>query len=84
MWQLMYNAILTRDNMKKRNWLGNPACSFCRENENRDHIMFGCASAKVVWGCIGKVFGTNTYPSSVWHCFAWFYRFWPGGKIILL
>ena len=29
MCQLFQNAVLTRDNMTKRNWPGSPVCSFC-------------------------------------------------------
>ena len=79
MWQVMQNAILTRDNMRKRKWAGNPLCSFCDQLETKSHLFFKCASAKVVWGCIGSVLHTNSYPSSIWQCFAWFYAFWPGG-----
>uniref|UniRef100_A0A452ZJW9 Reverse transcriptase zinc-binding domain-containing protein n=1 Tax=Aegilops tauschii subsp. strangulata TaxID=200361 RepID=A0A452ZJW9_AEGTS len=33
LWQLFQNAVLTRDNMRIRNWPGNPVCSFCTDIE---------------------------------------------------
>ena len=35
-------AVLTRDNMVKRNWLGNPSCVFCEQLETVDHLFFQC------------------------------------------
>ena len=40
LWQVMQDAILTRDNMKKRKWGGNPRCSFCDQLETRNHLFF--------------------------------------------
>lgn len=40
MCQLFRNAILTRDNMRKRKWLGNPTCSFCDCTETATHIFW--------------------------------------------
>src|SRR3954467_9985643 len=79
LWQMMQNAILTRDNMKKRKWPGNPKCSFCNQVETRDHLFFNCVSSQVVWGSIGMILRTNTRPSSVSQTITWFHAFWPGG-----
>ena len=49
MWLINHNAILTKDNLFKRNWLGDPACYFCSETESRDHLFFQCSVSKVVW-----------------------------------
>jgi hypothetical protein len=40
MWQLFQNAIVTRDNMKKRKCPRSPVCSFCREYESALYLMF--------------------------------------------
>jgi hypothetical protein len=37
-WQILQNAIITRDNMKKRKWPGNPCCSFCNLKESCNHL----------------------------------------------
>jgi hypothetical protein len=39
-WLLEKGAILTKDNMVKRNWLGNPSCIFCDQLETIDHLFF--------------------------------------------
>jgi hypothetical protein len=53
LWQLNYDAILTRENMRKRNWPGCPNCSFCDNVEMAKHLFFSCGVAKVVWGAVG-------------------------------
>ena len=72
--------MLTRDNLKKRNCPGNPACSFCDQLETANHLFFGCSNAKVVWGTIGSVLGTGTCPTSLWQCVSWFHRFFARGR----
>jgi hypothetical protein len=59
LWQLFQNAILTRDNLKKRNWPGSPICSFCNEHESLKHLFFGCSHAKVIWGVVGSVLNAH-------------------------
>jgi len=56
-WLLEQNAILTKDNMIKRGWVGDPACYFCSLPESCDHLFFQCPIAKVVWGIVGICFG---------------------------
>jgi hypothetical protein len=50
MWLVQQRAILTKDNMKKRNWKGDTCCYFCGRFETTDHLLFECPIAKVVWG----------------------------------
>jgi hypothetical protein len=80
MWQTFRNAIPTWDNLKRRKWPGNPTCSFCLQRESVDHLFFSCSVAKVVWGSIGKVLGTDRCPASLWQAVFWFHAFLPGGK----
>ena len=35
------NAVLTRDNLTKRNWTGDPKCSFCEDPESAIHTSWG-------------------------------------------
>jgi hypothetical protein len=42
MWLIMQNSILTKENMIKRNWGGDPGCYFCNEPEMVDHLLFSC------------------------------------------
>jgi hypothetical protein len=46
MWQVFQDAILTRENMRKRNWPGAPLCSFCGAVETSNHLFFQCSIAK--------------------------------------
>ena len=50
----MNNAILTKDNMIRRNWPGDPSCYFCSQPGTVDHLLFQCSTAKVVWS-MGRV-----------------------------
>jgi hypothetical protein len=56
MWLLEQKAILTKDNMIKRNWQGDPGCYFCGTPENCDYLMFSCPITKVVWGLMAMCF----------------------------
>lgn len=31
LWLMMNNATLTKDNLLRRNWVGNPSCFFCEK-----------------------------------------------------
>lgn len=50
MWLLQTGATLTKDNMLKRKWQGDPTCRFCMATETVDHLFFQCPTAKVVLG----------------------------------
>jgi hypothetical protein len=54
-------AILTKDNMIKRQWQGDPSCYFCSAPETMDHLFFGCPIAKVVWVFLLFVFNRLPY-----------------------
>jgi hypothetical protein len=80
MWQLFWDAILTRDKLKRRNWPGSPICSFCHQQETAIHLLFSCSHARVVWGVVGSMIKTNSCPGSLWQCMSWFHAFFPRGK----
>lgn len=77
MWQLFQDAVLTRDNMKKRNWGGSPLCSFCANDETAKHLFFECSCARYVWGVVGRALGAGNIPNSLWQAWAWFHTYWP-------
>lgn len=79
LWQLFQDTVLTRDVMKRRNWAGNPRCSFCREKETSQHLFFTCPVARVVWRTIGCVLGTEFCPNNLWQFFSRCYVFLPDG-----
>ena len=49
MWLVENNAILIKDNMLKRHWVGSPTCHFYFENETIEHLFFQCPVAKITW-----------------------------------
>ena len=61
MWLAENNAILTKDNLIRRHWVGSPCC-FCHEDESVDHLFFQCPIAKTIWGVIGLCFGASNIP----------------------
>jgi hypothetical protein len=52
MWLIEQDAILTKDNMLKRKWHGDPNCYFCNSPESMNHLFFECPVTKVTWGVI--------------------------------
>ena len=80
LWQLFQDAVLTRDNMRRRNWPGNPVCSFCTNVETANHLFFACPLARTVWGVLGLTVGASCAPRSIWQSLAWMYNLLPGGK----
>jgi hypothetical protein len=80
MWQLGQDALLTRENLRKRNWDGSPVCSFCSQLETNNHLFFTCPISKVVWGTLGMSFGARCVPNSFWQTMAWFHSFIPRMK----
>jgi hypothetical protein len=74
LWQMCQDAMLTRENMKKRNWTGSP---FCSQVETNGHLFFNCSTSKVVWGVLGKALGTDLVPGSFWQAMTWFHMHLP-------
>jgi len=80
MWLLTNNAILTKDNLIKRKWKGEPECYFCRNPENIPHLFFQCSVARTVWAIIAKCFGANTIPKNLNQCWSWCEKWLPFGE----
>jgi hypothetical protein len=40
-WLTFQEAILTKDNLQKRNWKENDSCVFCIEKESVNLLLFG-------------------------------------------
>jgi len=68
LWMILNNAILTKDNMIKRNWQGDPSCYFCNQTETANHLLFQCSVAKAVWAIIAISLGVNNDPRSLEQC----------------
>jgi hypothetical protein len=80
LWLVMNNAILTKDNMIRRKWKGDPACYFCPHDESVNHLFFQCNVAKAVWAIIAKCIGADNIPRSFSQSWTWADRWLPSGK----
>jgi hypothetical protein len=80
MWLMTNNVVLTKDNLTRRKWSGNPVCHFCDQNETVDHLFFTCPTAKIIWAVIAKVIGANNIPTSLMQCWEWCEKWLPAGK----
>jgi hypothetical protein len=58
---LKNNVLLTKDNMVKRKWTGNPICMFCNQTETANHLFFQCCVARYVWGQLVLVLVQTLY-----------------------
>jgi hypothetical protein len=77
------NAILTKDNIIKRKWTGDPTCLFCNQAESLEHLFFQCTVAKCVWGTVGVCLGTGSIPGDINQYKRWIKESLPGGKVYL-
>jgi hypothetical protein len=66
LWLLYKEAILTKDNLVKRNWHGNMLCYFCNNLEIIQHLFFNCALAKFLSRVIQMTFGLSA-PQNIKH-----------------
>jgi hypothetical protein len=80
MWLLSNDAILTKDNMIKRNWVGDPDCYFCDCTESTEHLFFKCSVTKVVWACVARCIGAFDIPGNLNQCWEWLDKWLPRGK----
>jgi hypothetical protein len=82
MWLVDQNAILTKDNLTKRNWHGDKRCYFCHTDENVSHIFFECPTTKYMWNLVSIVVGADCRPTSFSQFWEWAGRFMPNHKKI--
>jgi len=71
LWLIEQGAILTKDNMVRRRWPGNPSCCFCDNLESINHLFFSCPTAKVIWSIVAKSIGATNVPNSVAQFWNW-------------
>jgi hypothetical protein len=84
LWLVLRNRILTKDNLKKRNWQGPVECVFCGIAESIDHLFFRCPVARYVWRVIQISLGISCIPSSIEELFGvWIRNFNKNTKLIL-
>ena len=64
MWFVHKGVILTKDNLMKRNWIGNPRCCFCDQNKTIKHLFLEYPLAKLLWRSIHIAFNIHP-PTSI-------------------
>jgi hypothetical protein len=80
LWLMLNNAVLTKDNMVKRKWLGDPTCYFCDHNETLSHLFFQCSTTKAVWAIVAKCIGAQNVPRSFDQCWNGCDKWLPAGN----
>jgi hypothetical protein len=80
LWLLTNDAILTRDNLRKKKWQGDPNCIFCDSLETVSHMFFQCPIAKIIWVVVAKCFGASNVPTNLEQCWLWCEQWFPFGK----
>jgi hypothetical protein len=79
-WLVVRNKILTKDNLKNRNWKGSQECFFCGGDESIDHLFFHCPIARYVWRVIQVALNLVEIPRSISNlCDSWLSK--PKDKI---
>jgi hypothetical protein len=49
LWLLKRNRVLTKENLIKRGWQGNPKCQFCDDFESTEHLFITCPFVNQIW-----------------------------------
>lgn len=82
MWLLEKGAVLTKDNMVKRKWVGDPSCRFCDCVETPEHLFFQCVTARVVWSITAQCFGARNIPNCINQFWPWIKTHLPNGNSV--
>lgn len=56
LWLLVYNKVLTSENLNKRRPVEDLTCLFCDENESVQHLFFDCIVARHLWKFVAECF----------------------------
>jgi hypothetical protein len=73
-WLVVRNKILTKDNLRKRCWIGSLNCCFCGVDETIDHLFFKCPIAQYMWRVIQVALNLRSIPKNIkdlydnWFC----------------
>jgi hypothetical protein len=82
MWLIHGNAILTKDNLSRRNWQGDKRCFFCNVYERIEDLFFYCYVARYIQSLIAHIMGANCRPSSFEQFWIWVNRYISNNKKI--
>ena len=68
-WEATWGKVLTLDQLKRRGMTLVNRCFMCEEDEeNIDHLLIHCKSAKMLWNLFLSIIGTSwVFPQSVLH-----------------
>jgi hypothetical protein len=55
-WLAMRNSMLTKGNILRKGWTGNPRCHFYGVDESVRHLLFECTLARLIWHVIAYDF----------------------------
>jgi hypothetical protein len=80
MWLLSKNAILTKDNLMKKNWQGDQHCKFCDQYENINHLFFDCSLARYAWSLTAWVIHADCRPTNIDQFWFWCGKYMPRNK----
>lgn len=80
LWLAENNAILTKDNLIKCQWKGDPVCCFCPNNETGTLLLFTCCVARIIWSVVATAIGSTDIPKNLKQCWVWFEKWLPGAK----
>jgi hypothetical protein len=75
MWLIDANAILTKDNLRRKNWQGDKRCFFCNIFESVEHLFFDCYVARYIWRLLAYIVGADCRPSSFDQFWIWVDRY---------
>jgi zinc-binding in reverse transcriptase len=64
LWLISKNKILTKDNLRKRGWIGDSKCVFCQEDETINHLFLHCSNA-CLWSWLSNYNNFNFCISSI-------------------
>jgi hypothetical protein len=79
LWLIRHNAIATKDNMKRSDWVGSFVCQFGPSDESINHLFFICPMATYMWSTISIVLGVYSRPSCFTQYFWWISKILPLG-----
>jgi hypothetical protein len=71
MWLVDANAILTKDNLSRKNWQGDKRCFFCNIFESIEHLFFDCYMSRYIWSLVSHIVGAVCRPSSFDQFWIW-------------
>lgn len=80
LWLVHNDAVLTKENLRKRKWQGDPRCVFCNDIESSSHLFFTCPIAKIIWSIVAICIGANDIPNNLQQSWQWCEKWLTEGK----